>query len=108
MTTDRAKILNVYSDETDWFVATDLDDCKVKAVACWGQEHQNEDEDEEWILVADDAQITIAHEDIADVPEVLRARAVQVREHLFNVTATAREWADNYGEGTGFLCSTEY
>lgn len=110
MTNETRAKLNVYRDDTDWFVAFDLDDCRARARACWGVEHQSEDDGDEWRLVPDDTEITIGHEGLDDIPEPLRYRATKLGPHCYyRVIASAREWADTYGEGgTGFLASTEW
>lgn len=95
------KVLHVFSDGTDTYVAYDLAD----AVKAW-EEHCREvrspDDWDEFYPLADHDLITIYCED--ELPDPMPEGAEEISAGRYRAFASA--WAK--ANGRGFLCSTEY
>lgn len=103
-------MLKVFSNEYDWYVATDLDD----AIAQWEMHSGEKISDynrEDWAEVNLDQEWKMYYpDDLFDdfdgknIPA--GAIAEPNRDGRLTVKATFRDWAEH--NGRGFLCSTEY
>lgn len=97
-----------YTDGTTIFVAdcdNDINDLARKVTDYEGAYHADD-----WWKVPDDHEITVQIEGNsgAVIPDMPGRTPIPVSPHGdVIIKATAREWADSYGEGTGFLGSTE-
>lgn len=97
MSDSRRGALHVFTDRTDFYVASSVDDVLALWVELTGDD-PGYFEREEWNQEPDDRQMTIWCED--DQPTEPHSDGAEL------VTKTCSEWAAS--NGRGFLASTEY
>jgi len=92
---------HVFTNDTDWFVAHDMDELREILIPFYGDDDFDPDE---WRCLGDDETVKITDHDASPV---IRGggSAVDLSRHP-SETKTAREWADMTEPGV--LCSTEF